>query len=111
MPTHHLGSYVQSMRETHASRGHPDRAGNYEIRLGGHLDARWAAWFDGLTLVQESDGTTLIRGPVVDQSALHGLLQKVRDLGLPLVSVMPVEAEHPHAPTDDPDTSPIHRGA
>ena len=62
-------------------------AGRYEIRLKGHLEARWAAWFDGLTLTTCSDGTTTIHGPVVDQSALHGLLQRVRDLGLPLISV------------------------
>ena len=62
-------------------------AGPYEIRIQGHLGARWAAWFDGLSLTNEPDGTTLISGPVVDQAALHGLLQKVRDTGLPLVSV------------------------
>ena len=73
-------------------------AGQYEIRLQGHLDARWAAWFDGLTLTREGDGTTLIRGPVVDQAALHGLLQKVRDIGLPLVSVRYVEPTSPTAP-------------
>jgi len=61
--------------------------GLYEIRLQGHLDHRWTAWFDGLSLHRESDGTTVIRGQVVDQSALHGLLDKVRDIGLPLVSV------------------------
>ncbi|MBV9577948.1 MAG: hypothetical protein JO057_05085 [Chloroflexi bacterium] len=61
--------------------------GSYEIRLKGHLNARWADWFDGLTLTQDSDGTTLLSGPVVDQAALHGLLAKVRDLGLPLVAV------------------------
>jgi hypothetical protein len=59
----------------------------YEIRIRGHLDARWASWFDGLTLSQEPDGTTVIRGQVVDQAALHGLIQKVRDIGLPLISV------------------------
>ncbi|HEV8545973.1 MAG TPA: hypothetical protein VGQ64_06745 [Candidatus Limnocylindrales bacterium] len=68
-------------------------AGRYEIRLKGHLDGRWAAWFDGLSLSLESDGTTVIRGPVADQAALHGLLQKVRDVGLPLVSVNHVEAD------------------
>ena len=76
--------------------------GRYEIRLKGHLDARWAAWFDGLTLTHESDGTTLIHGPVVDQAALHGLLQKVRDTGLPLVSVTQVEPDQPDVPTTDP---------
>ena len=60
---------------------------NYEIRLKGHLDVRWADWFDGLTLTRESDGTTVLRGSVVDQAALHGVLGKVRDLGLPLIAV------------------------
>jgi hypothetical protein len=77
------------MRETR-SVPEPHQAGEYEIRLEGHLAARWSDWFDGLTLTREIDGTTLLRGPVVDQSALHGLLQKVRDTGLPLVSVTPV---------------------
>jgi hypothetical protein len=63
----------------------------YEIRIKGHLDDRWAEWFEGLTITLEEDGDTLITGPVVDQAALHGLLKKVRDLGMPLVSVSPVE--------------------
>ena len=75
------------MSETHPRAGKPHDAGRYEIRVDGHLANRWTAWFDGLTLTRESDGTTLIAGPVVDQAALHGLLQKVRDTGLPLVSV------------------------
>src|SRR5260370_7297789 len=81
------------------STGHHHSPGRYEIRLRGHLDSRWAAWFDGLSLTNESDGTTIIYGPVVDQAALYGLLQKVRDLGLPLVSVTPAEPDHPHPPT------------
>ncbi len=72
------------------STGHHDNPGLYEIRLKGHLDSRWTAWFDGLTLTHDSDGTT-IHGLVADQAALHGLLQKVRDLGLPLVSVTQVQ--------------------
>ena len=64
-----------------------NEGGSYEIRVRGHLDARWAAWFDGLCLTHQSDGTTLIQGTVVDQAALHGLLGKVRDLGLPLIAV------------------------
>ncbi|MDQ6670414.1 MAG: hypothetical protein M3069_06625 [Chloroflexota bacterium] len=64
-----------------------NEGGSYEIQLKGHLNARWADWFDGLTLTQESDGTTVLRGSVVDQAALHGLLGKVRDLGLPLIAV------------------------
>ena len=65
----------------------PDR---YEIRVKGHLADRWAAWFEGMTLTRRADGTTVIDGPVIDQSALHGLLRKVSDLGLPLVSVTPI---------------------
>ena len=61
--------------------------GSYEIRLKGHLEPRWAGWFDGLTLTQEGDGTTVLSGSVADQAALYGLLGKVRDLGLPLIAV------------------------
>jgi hypothetical protein len=63
----------------------------YEIRLKGHLDDRWAEWFGGLTIRLEEDGDTILSGPVADQAALHGLLKKVRDLGLPLLSVNPVQ--------------------
>ena len=65
----------------------------YEIRVRGHLDARWSAWFDDLALSPESDGTTTIRGEIADQSALHGALQKVRDLGLELVSVIRINTD------------------
>jgi hypothetical protein len=81
------------------SAGRHDGPGRYEIRLKGHLDSRWAAWFDGLALTRGSDGTTIIHGPVTDQAALYGLLQKTRDLGLPLISVTYVEAGHPPMPT------------
>lgn len=65
----------------------------YEIRLKGHLDTRWTAWFEGLRLTHASDGTTILCGPVVDQAALYGWLRKVRDLGLPLVSVIQVNPD------------------
>jgi hypothetical protein len=63
----------------------------YQIRVKGHLGHEWTDWFEGLTITLEEDGNTLLTGPVVDQAALHGLLKKVRDLGMPLVSVSPVE--------------------
>jgi hypothetical protein len=72
-----------------------DEAGRYQIRIQGHLEARWAAWFDGLTLTNDSDGTSVISGLVADQSALHGLLHKVRNVGLPLVSVTRVDQPVP----------------
>ena len=75
------------MGPTHASTQDHHEPGRYEIRVKGHLDSRWADWFDGLSFTHESDGTTTLYGPVVDQAALHGLLRKVRDLGLPVISV------------------------
>lgn len=75
------------MSQTHASTDRHEGPGLYEIRIEGHLDHRWAGWFDGLTLTLEDNGDTLLTGPVVDQAALHGLLRKVRDLGMPLVLV------------------------
>ena len=77
------------MRDTSAGGHEPAR---YEIRIRGHLSARWAARFDGMSLSTHRDGTTVLRGLVLDQAALHGLLQRVRDLGLTLVSVIRVPA-------------------
>jgi hypothetical protein len=85
------------MSEKQAPSGTRNEAALYEIRLQGHLDSRWATWFDGLTLTHESDGTTTIHGQIVDQAALHGLLQKVRDLGVPLISVIHLSPDQPHS--------------
>lgn len=68
----------------------------YQIRLKGHLDSQWTDWFEGLTITLEEDGDTLLTGPVIDQSALYGLLKKVRDLGMPLVSVGRVQFNETH---------------
>ncbi len=88
------------MNDRHLPSGDPDR-GRYEIRLTGRLAPRWSEWFDGMTVRQDSDGTTVIGGLVADQAALHGLLQRVRDLGLPLVSVTRVEPRQPVKTTHD----------
>jgi hypothetical protein len=69
------------------------RAVRYEIRVEGMLDEHWSAWFDGMQIISECRGETAIAGPVTDQAALHGLLAKVRDLGLPLISVHRVGSE------------------
>jgi len=71
----------------------------YQIRIQGHLSQRWTDWFAGLTITLEEDGNTLLSGPVVDQSALHGILKKIRNLGMPLLSVNSVDAD-PAAKTD-----------
>jgi hypothetical protein len=83
------------MSETPASSEDQSEPGLYEIRIKGHLDDRWSDWFAGLTITLEDNGGTLLAGPVVDQAALHGLLKKVRDLGMPLVSVRLVEPGPP----------------
>jgi hypothetical protein len=73
-----------------SSTGHSDQPGRYEIRIKGRLEPRWAAWFEGMQLAAEADGTTVIVGAVADQAALQGLLRKVSDMGVQLISVTPV---------------------
>ena len=90
------------MTTEHVSTSGPDSPGRYEIRLKGRLDGRWADWFDGLSLSHESDGTTVLSGPVTDQAALHGLLSRVRDLGLPLISITQLDSEQQEMSTNQP---------
>jgi hypothetical protein len=90
---HQVRSYVPSVTTE-------DRTGpHYEIRVEGRLGTRWAAWFDGLSVADGPDGTTVIRGAVVDQAALHGLLQKLRDVGIPLISLVQVTGDTPQPRT------------
>ena len=87
------------MSETDTSTEAHDEAGLTEIRIKGHLTDQWDNWFGGLTITLEDNGDTLLTGPVVDQAALHGLLRKVRDVGMPLISVnrvKPDPAATPH---------------
>jgi hypothetical protein len=84
------------------SKTDPSQPVVYQIRIKGHLDSQWTDWFGGLSITLEDNGDTLLTGPVFDQAALHGLLKKVRDLGLPLVSVSPVE----RGQADTPDVKP-----
>jgi hypothetical protein len=80
------------MPDEQKSERAPDQVKIFQIRIRGHLSQQWTDWFEGLTITLEEDGNTLVSGPVVDQSALHGILKKIRDLGMPLLSVNPVDA-------------------
>jgi hypothetical protein len=80
-----------SMSEIYASTGDYDEPERYEIRLKGHLDDRWADWFDGLSLTHESDGTTVLDGPLSDQAVLHGVFNRIRDLGVAIIEVKSVD--------------------
>ena len=86
------------MSATDSSTGHRDEVRLHEIRIQGHLDERWTDWLEGLTFTHESDGTTALAGPLADQAALHGVLNKIRDLALPIVSVRRVD--HPRTTTE-----------
>ena len=89
--THQTGSYGRLVQ--------------YEIKVEGHLGTRWSAWFDGLSITSEDDGTTVLRGSVVDQAALHGLLQKLRDVGIPLLSLTPLETPTTSGTTPHDETN------
>lgn len=90
------------MSEADPTREGHHESGHYEIRIKGHLDARWAEWFEGMDFGHASDGTTTLSGPMIDQAALFGLLKKVRDLGLPLVAVIHVDPRQSDEPTVNP---------
>jgi hypothetical protein len=74
----------------------PDRHEVYQITVLGHLDSEWSEWFDGLTITPVDSGETILTGPIVDQAALHGVLIKIRDLGLPLLRLSRIEPESEH---------------
>jgi len=88
------------MNETHPSTEDQYQFGFYEIRIKGHLDDEWADWFGGLRITPEETGNTLLTGPALDQAALYGLLRKVRDLGMPLISVNRVQPDQGDAPKE-----------
>jgi len=101
MTTHQVSSYgpsVTTENPTPNTAPEPpvadhDPGSQYEIRVAGHLAPRWSAWFDGLTVAAGHDGTTVIRGPVADQAALHGLIQKLRDMGITLIALTQIPGE------------------
>lgn len=89
MNSHNRTEGMPNQPKPNAETGQPPI---YQIRIRGHLDRCWTDWFEGLVITRQGDGDTLITGPVVDQAALHGLLKKVRDLGMPLISVNCIES-------------------
>jgi len=92
------------MSETHVSTEDYHEPGRYEIRLKGHLDNRWADQFENMSFTHASDGTSILAGPLVDQAALYGVLRQVRDLGLPLLSVVQVDPKQANGPDGNTDT-------
>jgi hypothetical protein len=89
------------MSNKFSPKSHPRQPMVYKIRLEGHLGRQWDTWFEGLTLTREENGDTLLIGPVTDQAALHGLLRKVRDLGLPLLEVTLVQPDQTDTTSDN----------
>src|SRR5574337_700834 len=86
------------MSSTLEPKTDPSQPTVYQIRIKGHLGSQWTDWFGGLTIILEDNGDTLLTGPVIDQAALHGLLKKVRDLGMTLLSVNDVNLDQAEAP-------------
>ena len=93
MPCHNRYKVISNNPDSTTNAGQPMI---YQIRIKGQLSPEWTDWFEGLTITLEEEGDTLLTGPVIDQSALHGLLKKVRDLGMPLVSVVQVQFNETH---------------
>ena len=94
-------STTQPQGEEHPSKGRCRKtAGRVEIRVRGHLEARWSERLEGLTLTRQHDGTTLIAGPVVDQAALFGVINRLRDMALPLISITHLEPDEPTKQAD-----------
>jgi hypothetical protein len=93
LPRHDDGQPPPTRSAEKGTTPSPDHRGStvYQIRLRGHVHPRWSAWLDHLTITLDQNGDTLLTGPIVDQAALHCLLSRIRDLGLPLVSIMEVE--------------------
>ena len=101
------------MSGTQPTPGEDPAPGRVQIRVRGHLEARWSSWLEGLTLTRQDDGTTVLEGPVVDQAALFGIIDRLRDMALPLISVAHLEppyppsgaGDQPRAATGPPPTS------
>jgi len=93
----------RTVAERRSQRTDPDWPAIYEIRVEGHLGHAWTGWFEGLSIALEDDGDTVMTGAVVDQAALHGLLKRVRDIGVPLVSVIRLEPDPAPRPTEEGD--------
>jgi hypothetical protein len=117
MPAHHIAPNACFERTPIHPDGHLERSAMsdhhpglgdtsaYRIRTQGHISDRWSDWFEGFDLRHDTDGTTVISSPALDQAALHGLLAKVRDLGLPLVSVTRIASVAPQTPLIEGETS------
>ena len=101
MTAHQVRSYGPTVNPQHPTAG---PASTYEIHVAGRLGPRWAAWFDPMGITARTDGTTVLRGSVVDQAVLHGVLQRLRDLGIPLISLRQLPPDPTHEPPAHPTT-------